>query len=145
MPSTRVLRSVVHNALDAYVSRYSSYQGYWLFGFLVANLDRLDFDLLAPQGSSGTPFEAAEARAVRVFREQLAKAGLEVGRVRKAGLTLRRGRVANVVVEAFTASGWELHASIAVDAVSDRAFHAERLLFVADHNPRLERRSTGAA
>jgi hypothetical protein len=49
MASTRALRGVVGNLLAAYVSRYSSYQGYWVFGFLVQELDLLEFDLL------GTP------------------------------------------------------------------------------------------
>jgi hypothetical protein len=145
MPSTRVLRGVVHNALATYVSRYSSYRGYWLFGFLIEHLEDLELDLLAAQGPSGTPVEAAQFRAVKVFREQLAKAGLGVGCVRKAVLVLRRGRVANVAYEQFSAWGWELHASLRAEAVSGRSFHAEQMVYVAAHNPRVERRSAGAA
>ncbi len=145
MPSTRVLRGVVPNTLDAYVSRYSSYQGYWLFGFLIARLDCVEFDLLAPLGPSGTPLEAAQARAVRVFREQLAKSGLDAARVRKATLTLHRGSVGQVVTEAFVAPGWELQANIAVQSLSGRSFRAERQFRVAAHNPLFEQRSVGAA
>lgn len=145
MPSTRALRGVVHNALEAYLSRYTSYDGYWLFGFLIEHLDHLEFDLLVPPGPRGTPAEAAQSRAVQVFREQIAKAGLEVGCVRQAALSLRRGRVANVDCDEFSAWGWELHASIRAEADSGRSFHAEQLRYVAAHNPWVERRSAGAA
>ena len=145
MPSARVLRGIAYNSLDTYVSRYSSYNGYWLFGFLVGSLSHVDFDLLAPQGPSGTPLEAAQARAVHVFREQLAKAGLEIARIRNARLTLQRGRVANVVTEDFSTSGWEVLVSLHAEASTGRVFHAERVVCVAAHNPNVERRTAGAA
>lgn len=145
MSSTRVLRGVVHNALETYVSRYSSYDGYWLFGFLIGQLEHLEFDLLAPLGASDTPIEAAQLRARQVFREQLAKAGLGIERVRRAVLTLRRGQGADVVGEQFFTRGWELHASLQAEAVTGRVFHAEQLVRVAVHDPRVERRGAGAA
>lgn len=145
MPSTRVLRGVVHNAVETYVSRYSSYDGHWLFGFLIGHLDRCEFDLLASQAPGGTPVEAAQFRAVQVFREQLAKAGLGIERVRSAVLTLRRGKSADVVGEQFFTRGWELHVRLQAQAVTGRAFQAEQVVRVAAHNPLVERRSAGAA
>ncbi len=145
MPSTRVLRGIVSNALESYLSRYSSYQGYWLFGFLIETLDEVEFDLLAPQGPSGTPLEAAQARAVRVFREQLAKSGLAPSLVENARLGLRRGRVANVDTESFSAWGWELQAHLVAQSSRGHAFQARRAIRVAAHNPCVERRSAGAA
>ena len=35
MPTRRVIKSVLHNFLGTYTSRYSDYNGYWLFGFMV--------------------------------------------------------------------------------------------------------------
>ncbi len=145
MPSTRVLQGVVHNALETYLSRYSSYDGYWLFGFLVSHLDHLEFDLLAPQGPRGTPVEAAQFLAVQAFRDQLAKAGLGIDRVRNAALTLQRGQGADVVGEPLFGRGWELHASLQVEAVTGHSFHAKQLVCVAAHDPQVERRSAGAA
>lgn len=42
MARRRVIKSVLHNFLGTYISRYSDFRGYWLFGFLVSN--RFDFE-----------------------------------------------------------------------------------------------------
>ena len=41
MATRRVIKSVLSNFLGTYVSRYSEYDGYLLFGFLVADFDEL--------------------------------------------------------------------------------------------------------
>jgi hypothetical protein len=143
MSSTRALRGVVGNLLGAYVSRYSSYQGYWLFGFLVQELDLLEFDLLGVPERGLTPTEVAGARAIAIFRDQLAKAGVDPMRVRSGTLSLRRDRPANLVVSDIAVCGCELLVSTRVQAVSGRWFLAERRVYVAPHDPQLERRSAG--
>jgi hypothetical protein len=45
MASLRAIKCALHNFLGTYSSRYSEYSGYWLFGFLVNDLTRIDFDL----------------------------------------------------------------------------------------------------
>jgi hypothetical protein len=145
MASTRALRGVVGNLLAAYVSRYSSYQGYWVFGFLVQELDLLEFDLLGTPQRGLTPTEVAGVRAIAVFRDQLAKAGVDPMRVRSGTLSLRRGRPANLVVSDIAVCGWELLVSARVQAMSGQWFLAERRVHVAPHDPQRERRSAGAA
>ena len=46
MASRRVIKGVLGNFLGTYVSRYSDYDGYWLFGFLVGDLGELRINLL---------------------------------------------------------------------------------------------------
>jgi hypothetical protein len=69
MPSSRTLRAVLHNTLGTYLSRYSDYDGYWLFGFLVPRLIELKFDLLRRSQHADLIEARAAERAVSVFRE----------------------------------------------------------------------------
>ena len=70
MPTRRVLKAVLHNFLGAYVSRNSNYSGYWLFGFLISDLDRAEFDLLAAEANaSGTPISTARELAASTFAD----------------------------------------------------------------------------
>jgi len=85
------MTAVLKNFLGTYTSRYSDFQGYWLFGFLVASLDELRINLLDPPASPSEPaFGVAMRLAVEKFQDQVRKAGLARHRVQSAWLTLRR-------------------------------------------------------
>ena len=47
MTSRRVIPGVLHNFLGTFTSRYSDFNGYWIFGFLVEKMDSVRIDLLA--------------------------------------------------------------------------------------------------
>jgi hypothetical protein len=58
----RVLNSVLRGFLGSYSSRYSDFDGFWLFGFLVSDLALMEVDLLASVELGrdvGTPAKAA--------------------------------------------------------------------------------------
>ena len=61
MATRKALNSVVHNFLGTFVSRYSAFKGYWLFGFLVADDEPLRLDLLAPDLDAGGSAAAVAA------------------------------------------------------------------------------------
>ena len=42
IPARRHLKSVLAGFLGTYTSRYSDFQGYWLFGFIVEVIDLMD-------------------------------------------------------------------------------------------------------
>jgi hypothetical protein len=44
----RKIRGVLHNFLATYSSRYSDYDGYWLFGVLAQESGHLQIDLVNP-------------------------------------------------------------------------------------------------
>jgi hypothetical protein len=46
MKPRRIIKGVLHNFLGTYTSRYSDYDGYWLFGMLVRDVEELSIDLL---------------------------------------------------------------------------------------------------
>ena len=52
MAKRRAIRGVLGNFLGTFTSRYSDYDGYWLFGFLVADLKDLRIDLLLSLASA---------------------------------------------------------------------------------------------
>src|SRR4029077_7714090 len=91
MATRRAIRGVLGNLLGTYTSRYSDYDGYWLFGFLVADLVELRIDLLATAvDDSHMPTGVAAQLAVERFDDQMRKAGLKRSQVREACVTIRR-------------------------------------------------------
>src|SRR5262249_55253236 len=77
MATRKAIRGVLGTSPGTYTSRYSDSDGYWLFGFLVADLGELRIDLLAPPASdSEGPLGVAVRSAAAKFADQMQKAGL---------------------------------------------------------------------
>lgn len=90
MATRRLIHSVLHNFLGTYASRISSYGGYLLFGYLVADLSEMRIDLLGPAGDEDSPQRAAVHRAVTAFEGQRRQNGLRREWLQEAALTLTR-------------------------------------------------------
>lgn len=138
--SRRVLKSVLHNFLGTFSSRYSDHRGYWLFGQLPADLDRWVVDLRGDPPEGEAPLEVARRLAIRRFKEQLDKAGLDRSVVREAALSWARDEPALGWQGEFEARGHRVEFHVRV--VTDRGSIIERrqLSFVAVHDPSRERR-----
>ena len=90
MASRRVIKGVLGNFLGTYVSRYSDYDGYLLFGFLVGELGELRINLLGQSVSDpDSPRGVAVLSAVARFEDQRRKGGLAASRIREASLTMQ--------------------------------------------------------
>ena len=93
MARRKVIKSVLWNFLATYISRYTEYRGFWLFGFLVNDLGELEVDLL-DQGKGGnglkTALETSQQLAAAKFGAQFRKAGLEPSQIREARLRIGR-------------------------------------------------------
>jgi hypothetical protein len=143
MPTRRVIQSVLHNFLGTYTSRYSDYDGYWLFGFMVESLDCIEFDLLAADLVVSDPIvEFARRLAVGRFTDQLRKATLEPSRIREATLAIKR--LPKTIVEPVNGRPSNGHGvRFEVTAITDtgQQYEAARTVFVAPHNPERESRS----
>ena len=142
MTRRRSIRSVLHNFLGTYTSRYSDFDGYWLFGFLVDDVRQVKIDLMSTGGEDDDTMPMATARrlAVTKFAEQIAKVGLAVSRFRDAYLDItksvdsRRG-----IVNSRVCSGYELR--FMAKAVTDlgKTYASEMSLFVAPHDANAEK------
>jgi len=134
---------VLGNFLGTYTSRYSDYRGYWLFGFLVADLDELRIDLLAsPAAEADSPLGVAVRSAAAKFANQVQKAGLVRPQIRDAWLTIRKlAGPATGSVNGVPCAGHNV--SFSAGAVMDggRRYEREQVLFVAPHNAEVELRS----
>jgi hypothetical protein len=144
MASHRVLKGVLHNFLGTYTSRYSDFDGYWLFGFLVGALGELEFDLLRPRaGDPDSPLDFAASLAATKFADEMCKAGIEPSRVLEARLTIKRSPdvVKGPVNHTPCCGGY--HVTFRATAVvrPNRRYERETLLFVAPHDPQIELRS----
>ncbi len=77
MATRRIIKGVLGNFLGTYVSRYSDYDGYLLFGFLVGDFAELRINLLGQSvADPDSPLGVAVLTAVAKFEDQRAKAHL---------------------------------------------------------------------
>ena len=145
MPTRRVLNGVLCGFLGTYTSRYSDYDGYWLLGFLVGNLEKAEFDLLTSEaGIFRNPISAARNLAASKFADQLRKAALELHNLNEARLTIERLPDDRSVPGQHFRCGYNLLFRATATADTGRQYEQEKIVFVAPHDPRLESRSTRA-
>lgn len=140
MTSRRVLKGVLHNFLGTFASRYSDLRGYWLFGQLPADLDRWVVDLRVDTPAGEAPVEVARRLAIRRFKEQLRKSGLDMAVVQEAALSWTRAEAALGWQGEHEAEGHRVELRVRV--VTDKGGVIERgqSIFVAAHDPSRERR-----
>lgn len=145
MPTRRVLNGVLCGFLGTYTSRNSDYDGFWLLGFLVGNLERAEFDLLSSEaGISSNAITAARNLAASKFADQLRKAALDLHNVKEARLIIERLPDDRSVPGQHFRSGYNLLFRATATADIGRQYEQEKIVFVAPHDPRLESRSTRA-
>jgi hypothetical protein len=144
MKQRRKITGVLHNFLNSFTSRYSDYDGYWIFGIIGYESEKSHVDLLNPALMGQSPaFVAASLFAAHSFREQMAKENLYMSYVREARLEItklpepRRGFVNG---QSSTGHNFKFFVSV----LSDYGTKYEHLLyvFVAPHDPKVESRST---
>src|SRR5262249_41036521 len=138
MTSRRVIPGVLHNFLGTFTSRYSDFDGYWLFGFLVENLDTLRIDLLGEihEDADSTALGFARRLAARRFSEQIAKAGLPKEWVREAYLDISKSSQGKIgVVNGRRCSGYDVKFEAHVVSDLSRAYERTGSIFVAPHDP----------
>jgi hypothetical protein len=141
MATRRIIKSVLRNFLGTLTSRYSDWHGYWLFGFVVNDLERLDHDLLIPVAGSPdeTPLAHLRTLATTKFLEQLSKVRLDPIRIREAILVIERlpGRVEvqyNPYTDPYTTSAYRMR--FVVRAITDlgKVYECEQIIAVAPHD-----------
>lgn len=141
MPTRRMIKSVLEGFLGTFTSRYADWRGYWLHGQLPFDAAELDIDLMETPPNEDSPLAMARRIAVRRFKEQLAKSGLDVAVVCSAGL---KAHMSPEVVQ-----GWQgdyrscgRMVEFVATAVTDNGhrYERKRTVFVAPHDPTKERR-----
>lgn len=147
MNSRRVIPGVLHNFLGTFTSRYSDFDGYWVFGFLVASMETVRIDLLGEiaQSADSTPSGFARRLAAQMFVEQIAKAGLPREWFRVAYLDISRSSQNKIgVINGRSSSGYDFRFQAHVVTDLGRAYDSTTSIFVAPHDPKIELRSTRA-
>jgi hypothetical protein len=88
----RAIKGALRNFLMTYASRNSDYGGYWLFGFITAELPELHIDLsVKPEDRSPTvPLDAAVWIARQRFWRQIDSAKVALRHIREAKLWVTR-------------------------------------------------------
>jgi hypothetical protein len=143
MANRRAIKGVLNNFLGTYTSRYSDLDGYWLFGFIVKDIDQMKIDLLnACFPENDTPITVAMQLAILKFAEQADKSGISPSWIREAYLEITKCAAPNGgYVNGWWSSGYEL--KFVAHAYTDlgKAYESSATKFVAPHNPKLEQRS----
>lgn len=142
--SRKAVKGVLHNFLETYTSRYSDYDGYWLFGLLVADLKQFSVDLLETDSETfvSAPLTAARRLAAAKFKEQMEKAGLRPSCLLEARLTVTRAAGSRTgPVNGQRSNGFDLNFAARAIFPDGRMYECEKSVFVAPHDPGVELRS----
>jgi hypothetical protein len=145
MKVRRRLTGVLCGFLDAFVSRDSDYDGYWIFGLLVRDADVFSFDLLrASSNIDGSPVFAAAAQiAHSKFAKLLEKSRIPAEFVSEGKVVISKLELATLGLVNGRASNGHLY-SLRAEATSDlgKQYTARKIIFIAPHDPSVEHRST---
>jgi len=126
-----------------YTSRYSDFDGYWLFGFLW-DLERLTIDLLNKESvlAEPTPMSVAILIARQKFPEQMAKASLPISALREACVEIvRLSEPAMGPVNGRTCAGRRFRFRVRALPEKGKGYESSKTIFVAPHNPEIAGRS----
>src|SRR5580692_685525 len=145
MKVRRQISGTLHNFLETFTSRYSDYDGYWLFGMLIQGIDRISIDLLSkpPVDQSKSLKSAATEEAITKFCEQMSKADIPSSCVCSAILDIVKSSAQKGGhAQGGSRDGFDV--LFRVSAVSDlgKRYEFEKSVFVAPHDPKIESRST---
>jgi hypothetical protein len=147
MTSRRAIPGVLHNFIGTFTSRYSDFDGYWVFGFLVEGIDTARIDLLGEfsEGNDSTPSGFARRLAAQKFSEQIVKAGLPREWFREAYLDIAKSQQRRFgCVNGQSSSGYDLRFQAHVVTDLGRVYERTASIFVAPHDPKVELRSARA-
>lgn len=133
---------MLHNFLRTFTSRYSDFDGYWVFGVVVEELNDARIDLLGPadRGAGSAPMRALVHIARDRFRNQLAKHRLTPSLLKAAELLIARApeKAAEARVNG---RGYEVTVSVRAVTDLDTEYVSSVSIFVAPHDPNRESRS----
>jgi hypothetical protein len=136
----RALRGALGNFLGTFTSRYSEFEGYWLFGFLVADFDYFEIELTETSHDvPATPLAKATHLARFAFDDQLRKAKLLPDQVSAAKVVfVRHPDQVEGWVNIHRKKGFNV--TVRVEARSNREeyFAKKVVLFVTPHDPLAE-------
>jgi hypothetical protein len=147
MSSRRIIEGVLHNFLGTFTSRYSDFDGYWVFGFLVKDMESLRIDLLGAIAvdATATPLAFARQLAAQKFTEQITKAGLPRSRFQEAHLEITKSPHKRLgTINGWRSSGYDFR--FGARAITDlgKEYDSVATIFVAPHDPKVEGRSSRA-
>ena len=168
MARRNVLLGALRIFLGTFTSRNGDLDGYWIFGWVVGNVESLEIDLLQPaqakraqvvesrptvmatmmtalrmvRPTSRPAQSQLEELAIRLFSEQNTKAGARLNSIQSAVLQMSRldSVVTRRVVDKIR-SGYEVQVRVLAVDTAGRQLDCKKTIFVAPHDDRLERRS----
>ncbi|MCL2726396.1 MAG: hypothetical protein FWD69_18400 [Polyangiaceae bacterium] len=105
----RSIPSVLHNFLDTLSSRYSDYDGYWIFGLVISDLNCSTISLVAGAlTTSGSPSWCAFVTLARSRFADQAKMNSVTSFIRRAELSIERGPSHLETVSGQTRNGYDV-------------------------------------
>jgi hypothetical protein len=143
MPSRRAIAGVLHNFLGSFASRNADLDGYWLFGLVVTGWSQATIDLLGEGSAAGAPPHEVAARqlACATFQQQMMHARAPLAALREARLEISRSAAARIdSVDEHDREGHDLTLRVYALTAHGQSLERETTIFVAPHDPALERR-----
>ena len=135
----------MHNFLATLTSRYSDFDGYWMLGLVVEDLEGTTIDLLGTSdaGTAATPLSAFIRAAREKFQDQLAKHSIPISHVSSGVLEIARQPAQREgSVSGHVRSGYDVAFTVRARSDLHTDYMQKTTIFVAPHDPSIEVRST---
>ena len=144
MAKPRAIRGALRSFLGTFTSRYSQFNRYWLFGFVLKHGDRFDIDLMSSDLEPADPKPVAAARALARlrFREQMAKNRVKESVV-AASLSIEVAPEGVAVVPHWR-NAKPVRFTVEARSKGGESISASSIVQVAPHNPFFEMQSAVA-
>jgi len=132
MARDNIIKSALEGFFGTYTSQNSVWHGRWLFGFLMRETDRAEWDLLQPSRPfiKGDAMDYAQTMAAQKFQKQIAKASA-TDLVRTATLTLELAHDPKLIKWA-TNLGVDHLSPFAIDITATAITTADKTFTMAD-------------
>ena len=143
MTKRRAIKGILHNFLGTFISRYSEFDGYWLFGFLVEDIQTTRIDLLSTNfEETDETISIAKQIAVRKFAEQFEKANIPISWLGEAFLEITKSpKPKECYVNGELCTGYEMEFVANTVTDKEKLYKSASTIIVAPHNPIIELQS----
>jgi hypothetical protein len=136
--------SCARGFLGTIISRYSNYDGYWIYGFLIKQHESIEINLLDSIDNypGRNPLKYFTRISINKFHTQVIKNQINEKDIQEAKLTVRNTNITSWgFVNRERSIGFDVVVEIVIVKSNGRKIVEKKNIFVAPHNPSKELRN----
>jgi len=139
-----IIKSIIDGYHGAFTSRNADYRGYWIFGFIVNELEGLEIDLLLPYPKPTkaiSPMEAIEALARYRFQSIVYRHDFQIELIKEAiteNQVTQKSQYITSLKEGVLRPARGVHFKTSIVTMSGKRYNTQTIKYIRPHSPRME-------